>query len=104
MYYLLFYNVGDDFLERRGPFRQEHLQLCRQAQQRGELIMGGPLSEPLDSAVLLFRAEDASIPERFAREDPYVKEGVVKQWRVRGWTAVFYGETSVVLSGEAARF
>ena len=103
MYYLLFYDLVDDFLDRRGPSRQEHLQFCRQAQERGELIMGGPLSEPLDTAVLLFRAEDASIPERFAREDPYVIEGIVKHWRVRGWTAVFYGETSVVLSGEAAR-
>ena len=88
MHYLLFYDLADDFVNRRAPFRQEHLKLARQAQERGELIMGGAFSEPADGAVLVFQAEDDSIPERFAREDPYVKEGVVKQWRVRGWNVV----------------
>ena len=92
MYYLLFYDFADGFLDRRTPFRQAHLALARQAKERGELIMGGPFSEPVDGAVLLFQAEDGSIPERFAREDPYVQQGVVKQWRVRGWNAVLYGE------------
>jgi uncharacterized protein len=103
MYYLLFYNVVDDFLERRGPYRQEHLKLCREAKEHGELIMGGPMEDPVDGALLLFKTNDASIPERFAREDNYVKEGLVKQWRVRRWDVVFYGEPSVVLFGDVAR-
>lgn len=62
------------------------------------IILGDPLEDPIDGALLLFKADDTSIPERFARDDPYVKEGLVKQWPVRGWS-----EASIVLSGEAAR-
>ena len=91
MYYLLFYEIGDDFVDRRTPFRQEHLRLVRQSHQRGELVMSGPLSD-MANAVLLFKADDSSVPERFAREDPYVKEGVAKSWRVLAWNASIPGD------------
>ena len=103
MYYLLFYDVVDDFLERRGAYRQEHLRICREARDRGELIMGGPIESPIDTAMLLFRADDPSIPEKFARGDNYVTQGVVKSWKVRRWDVVFYGEPSVVLSAAEAQ-
>ena len=34
-----------------------------------------------------------TVAERFAAEDPYVKNGLVKNWRVRPWTTVV-GETA----------
>jgi hypothetical protein len=93
MYYLMLYDVVDDFVNRRAPFRNDHLKLVRQAHERGELMLAGALSEPVDGAALVFRANDSLIPERFAREDPYVKNGLVKQWRVRSWNVVVGGET-----------
>jgi len=39
MYYLLLYDVVDDFVNRRAPYRQEHLKLITEAHQRGELLM-----------------------------------------------------------------
>jgi hypothetical protein len=56
-------------------------------------VLAGALTEPVDEAVLLFRADDAAVVERFAAEDPYVTSGCVKAWRVRGWTTVV-GETA----------
>jgi uncharacterized protein len=88
MYHLLLYDLVNDYLERRGEFRAEHLELARQASERGELLLGGAFSDPVDGAALLFEADDRSVPERFAREDPYVKAGLVTHWRVRGWTVV----------------
>ena len=88
MYYLLLYDVVDDFINRRAPFRKDHLQLVNEAHERGELIMAGAFSDPVDGAALLFKANDPSVPKRFAQEDPYVKNGVVKDWRVRIWTVV----------------
>jgi uncharacterized protein YciI len=87
-HWLLFYDVVDDYVERRQPFRDAHLAHGREAQARGELVLGGALADPPDGAVLVFRAEDASTVEQFAREDPYVKNGVVISWRVRRWVAV----------------
>lgn len=88
MHYLLVYEVSDDYLERRGEFRGVHLQLAWDAHERGELIFGGALADPVDSTLLLFQGESPAVAERFAEADPYVKNGLVKRWRVRPWTTV----------------
>jgi hypothetical protein len=88
MHYLLFYDVADDYLERRPDFRGAHLAYARRAVERGELVLGGALADPVDGAVLLFRGSSASVAKRFAESDPYVTNGLVKRWRVREWTTV----------------
>jgi len=88
MHYLLFYDVVPDYLERRAKSRKEHLDLCWKACDRGELILGGALADPVDGAVLLFQGDSPKIAERFAAADPFVKNGLVTQWRVRPWTTV----------------
>jgi uncharacterized protein YciI len=88
MHYLLFYDVVADYVERRQPFRAEHLARARAAHARGELVLGGALADPVDGAVLLFRGESPAVAERFAAADPYVTQGLVTRWRVRAWTTV----------------
>ena len=92
MHTILFYDVVDDYVERRTQFRQIHLELAQQSQQRGELVLAGALAEPADGAVLVFRGDSRDIAEAFAKADPYVKNGLVKAWRVRKWTTVVGGE------------
>jgi len=92
MHNILFYELVDDYLERRGQLRAEHLELARQSQARGELVLAGALADPVDSAVLVFRGESTAAAEAFARADPYVKNALVKSWRVRKWTTVIGGE------------
>jgi uncharacterized protein len=87
-HYLLFYEAGADYLARRAEFRAAHLTKAWQASQRGELLLGGALADPVDGAVLLFKAESQSVVEEFARADPYVTSGLVKRWHVREWTTV----------------
>jgi uncharacterized protein YciI len=86
-HFLLFYDFVPDYLERRVPLRGEHFKLARAAQARGELVLGGALSDPLDSAVILF-VGDRAVAEQFAEADPYVRGGLVKAWRVREWITV----------------
>lgn len=88
MYFVLRYELVDDYLERRGPLRAEHLALARAAVERGELRLGGALAEPADEALLVFRGADGAIAEAFARADPYVRAGLVRRWTVRAWTVV----------------
>ena len=88
MHYLLFYDVSSDYLERRAEFREEHLKLAWQSQERGELILAGALADPVDSAILLFKADSADVVERFVAADPYVRNGLVTRWRVRAWSTV----------------
>src|SRR5215213_2157693 len=86
-YFVLSYEVVDDFANKRTPFRPAHLQEVRNAHARGDLVMAGALGEPAE-ALLIFRGSDRSIAESFAANDPYVKSGIVKTWKVRPWTVV----------------
>lgn len=88
MHYLLMYDLVPDYLERRGEFRDEHLKLAWEAQERGEIVVAGPLADPADMAVLMFQAESPDVVERFAKADPYVIHGLVTGYRVRQWNTV----------------
>lgn len=87
-HFLLTYDLAPDYLERRSQFRESHLTLAWEAVARGELVLGGPLADPADHAVLLFAGEGPETAEAFARSDPYVTSGIVTGWRVRRWTTV----------------
>jgi len=87
-HFLLMYDTVPEYLERRGEFRSAHLTLARAAQERGELVLGGALADPVDGAILLFKGESADVARTFAESDPYVRNGLVRSWRVREWTTV----------------
>jgi uncharacterized protein YciI/heme-degrading monooxygenase HmoA len=88
MHYLLFYEVGEDYVSKRAEFREAHLAKAWEASEHGELLLGGALANPVDSAVLLFKGDSPGVAENFARNDPYVTSGAVKRWYVREWTTV----------------
>ena len=88
MHYLLFYEAADDYVARRTEFRNVHLKLGWEAAQRGELVLGGALANPVDGAVLLFKGDSSEVAVKFAKADPYVTNGIVKRWYVREWTTV----------------
>jgi hypothetical protein len=87
-HFLLFYEAGPDYLERRPEFRGEHLRRAWEAAERGELVVAGAFADPVDGAVLLFQGEGKSVAEGFARTDPYVTNGLVARWHVREWNTV----------------
>jgi uncharacterized protein YciI len=93
MHYLLIYEVVDDYVERRQPYREEHLRLAQDYADRGELELGGALAEPTDQAILIFRVEDPKVIDTFIAKDPYVRHGLIRSWRVRRWTTVI-GKTA----------
>jgi uncharacterized protein YciI len=88
VHYLLTYDLAPDYLERRGEFRNEHLKLAWNAQECGEILIAGALTDPADTALLLFTGDSPDAAERFAKADPYVVHGLVKSWRVRAWNTV----------------
>jgi len=87
-HFLLFYDFVDDYLERRAALRPAHLDLAWASADRGELLLGGALTDPVDTGVLLFQGETREVAEAFARVDPYVTQGLVRKWTVRQWTTV----------------
>lgn len=91
MYYILFYKTVENYVEKRAPYREEHLKYAKEAHERGTLVMGGVLSDPADSAVLVFKGEAPAVAEEFAQNDPYVKNGLITEWQVRQWMVVIGG-------------
>jgi uncharacterized protein YciI len=92
LHYLLFYEAAADYEEGRKPFRAAHLAHARAAVERGDVVLGGALANPIDGAVILFRGQSSAAAEQFARTDPYVVNGVVRRWYVREWTTVVGAE------------
>jgi hypothetical protein len=88
VHYLLFYDYVEDAVEKRAPYREEHLRLAGKALERGEFVLGGAYADPVDGAVLVFRCDEPSVVETFVANDPYVKNGIVTAWRIRPWTVV----------------
>lgn len=91
MYYILFYKTVENYLERRVPLREKHLAYATASHQRGELFIAGALADPADNAVLVFKGDSSSVAEQFAKNDPYVLSGLIKEWKVRPWTVVIGG-------------
>ena len=86
---LLFYSYVPDILERRDPFRAAHIQGAKDAVARGEMKMAGALAEPVDGAVFVFNPETSTEKiEAFAKNDPYVVNGLVTEWKTRAWMVV----------------
>jgi uncharacterized protein YciI len=87
-HFLLFYDVVDDYVERRAALRDAHLEKAWASSAAGALLLGGALVDPPDGAVLLFRGDSSKVAEDFAASDPYVVNGLVKRWYVREWATV----------------
>jgi uncharacterized protein YciI len=85
-HHLLRYALSPDYLERRGAFRELHLALAWEAADKGALLLGGAVGDPVESALLLFADADAA--RAFAGADPYVTKGLVLSWDVVPWSTV----------------
>lgn len=87
-HHILFYDYVEDIAERRGPHREAHLERIRAARDQGQVVMAGALGEPPHGAAIVFRDVEPARIEAFAREDPYLKAGLVTAWRIERWSVV----------------
>lgn len=101
LHFMLTYDVGPDFPLRREAFRAEHLSLAWKSAEAGELVLAGALEEGSGQALLLFKGSRAAA-ERFAQSDPYVRHGLVRQWRVRQWHTTVGAEASLPMRAPPA--
>ena len=66
-HHLLLYEYVADMLERRGPYRQEHLARIRAERDAGRIVMAGALGDPPSGGAIVFRGvEPEQIEQRLA--------------------------------------
>ncbi len=83
---LLIYEYVPDMLERRAPYRAEHLALIERYHADGRVVIGGGLGDPVHSGLLAFR--DAADAHAFVAADPYGAAGLVVSSRVEPWAVI----------------
>ncbi len=88
MHYILFYTTVENYIEKRAPFREEHLALATRYKESGKLIMAGAFANPSDGAALVFNLENEKQVQDFVDNDPYVQNGLITEWVIREWTVV----------------
>lgn len=86
VYWLVLYDVVDDYVRRREPFRPQHLHHVQEAHDKGLLVMGGAYADPVDGAAIVFKTDDRSEVERWVHQDPYVVNGLIPAWRAKRWS------------------
>lgn len=81
--FAIVYGYVPDMENRRTPHRQAHLDFLRSAADRGELVLAGALTDPVDGGILIVRATDAGAARVFADGDPYAAAGLVRSVTIR---------------------
>lgn len=60
-----------------------HKAFLDQFVNRGEVVGVGPFTDPEGGNMALFRSRPAA--EAFAKGDPFLLEGLVKEYRIKDW-------------------
>jgi uncharacterized protein YciI len=78
----------DDVLEKRAPFRQEHLDGLQRQKESGLLITLGPTA---DTRLVfgIYEAESQELVEQALHADVYWREGIWTELQVHPWIQAF---------------
>ena len=87
-YHVLMMDYVPDILEKRGPYRADHLGAAQKKKDEGKMVMAGALAEPVDTGMFVFKDSTPEEIEQYCKEDAYVKNGLVSGWTIRPWVVV----------------
>lgn len=82
-YHILFYEYGEDYLERREAHREAHLAMLFAERDAGRVVLAGTLGDPPTRAAIVFKGVERSDIEKFVAADPYVALGLVASWQIQ---------------------
>ena len=85
---LLIYDYVEDMADRRGPYREAHLEQIRAEQEAGRVILAGALGNPPSGGAIVFKGVDPKHVQQFVATDPYNTAGLITNWRLEPWTLV----------------
>lgn len=79
-----------NMMEKRIPIRPAHLEFTKSFVDRKILIAGGALVPEVEEGLLIFKGTRDQV-EDFAKNDPYVKEGLIVKYSVHEWAVAVGG-------------
>jgi uncharacterized protein len=96
MKYVLFYESAEDVLAKAPAHYDAHVARGSEFHDRGSLILYGPFGDPREGAMAVFTSREAA--EEFAKSDPFVLNGVVRDWQIREWDEAFAGDEALAVA------
>jgi uncharacterized protein YciI len=85
--YVLFYEPADDIASKAPEHFPAHSARLDEFHSHGTLLMVGSFGNPQEEgSMAVFTSREAA--EEFATGDPFVLNGVVRNWYVRDWDEV----------------
>jgi uncharacterized protein YciI len=88
--YVLFYESADDVLSKAPEHFPAHRARLDEFHARSTLLMVGTFANPQEEGSMsIFTSREAA--EDFAKGDPFVLNGVVRNWYIREWDEVLTG-------------
>jgi uncharacterized protein YciI len=85
---LLLYQYVENMSERRGPYRQAHLERINAQRDAGNVVMAGALGNPPSGGAIVFKGVERGEIEEFVHADPYFEAGLVTSFRIEPWNLV----------------
>jgi uncharacterized protein len=90
MKFVLFYTSAPDVAAKAGPVFAAHKAHYEQFLARGVLLLLGTFEDAqADGSMAVFSTREAA--EEFAAADPFVLQGVVTGYQIKGWNEVIGG-------------
>jgi uncharacterized protein len=86
---VLLYRSAPDVMTKAPLHFPAHRQRVDAFHRRGELLAVGTWADPREGSMAVFRTRAAA--EEFARDDPFVKNGVVASYEIKDWDEVLLG-------------
>jgi uncharacterized protein YciI len=88
--HVLFYASAEDVLAKAPAHFEAHCARLEAFHARGTLLAAGTFGDPQEEGSMgVFTTREAA--EEFARDDPFVLNGVIEAWHVRAWNEVPLG-------------
>ncbi len=85
--YVLLYESADDVAEKAPVHSPAHSERLDRFHRDGRLLMVGAFGDPqAEGSMAIFTTREAA--EEFVAGDPFVVNGVVRDWHIREWDEV----------------
>ena len=91
MKFVLLYESAEDVASKAPPHFPAHRARLEEFHARGELEMVGTFEDPqAQGSMAVFTTREGA--EEFVAGDPFVLNGVVRGYEIRGWNEMFSGD------------
>ena len=86
--YVMWGSYCENVLEKRAPYRQDHLDGLAKQKESGVLVTLGP-TQDATMVFGIYDAPDEATVRSLVEDDPYWKNGIWTEYHVREWIQAF---------------